>query len=179
MRIIAGEYRGRKLLSPKGQAVRPTSDRVREAIFNILGDVKDCHFLDLFSGTGAISFEAISRGAGSATLVDKNLRTARKNAELLGVDEKIVLKNIDISRFLNSATSKTYEIIFVDPPYDMAVAIHLEVLSFAEKALATDGVLLFEHPKKCELSEQTGTMQRTQIRLYGDTAISFYEHTNR
>ena len=179
MRIIAGDFRGRKLISPKGNSVRPTSDRVREAIFNILGDISGCDFLDLFGGTGAVSFEALSRGAASTTLVDKNLRTARKNAELLGVSDRVFWKNLDIDRFLTSATSKTYDVIFVDPPYDLALDIHLQVLAFAEKTLIENGVLIFEHPKKCELSEHAGTMQRSQIRLYGDTAISFYEHEDR
>ena len=179
MRIIAGDFRGRNLISPKGNSVRPTSDRVREAIFNILGDITDFDFLDLFAGTGAVSFEALSRGATSATLVDKNLRTARKNAELLGVSDKVSWKNLDIARFLSSAASKTYDVIFVDPPYDIALDIHLQVLTFAEQTLVKDGVLIFEHPKKCELSEHAGTMQRSQIRLYGDTAISFYEHEDR
>ena len=178
MRIIAGDYRGRKLISPKGQSVRPTADRVREAIFNILGDVTDCRCLDLFAGTGAVSFEALSRGAATVTLVDKNLRHARRNADLLSINERVRWKNLDMSRFLASNTSDTYDIIFVDPPYDLALDIHSQVLEFAEAALETDGILLFEHPKKCQLSELCGTMQRSQIRLYGDTAISFYERSN-
>jgi len=179
MRIIAGDFRGRNLISPKGKAVRPTTDRVREAIFNILGNITNCDFLDLFAGTGAVSFEALSRGASSATLVDKNLRTAQKNAELLGVNHKVSWKKLDIDRFLASATSKTYDVIFVDPPYELALDIHLQVLTFAEKTLLEDGILIFEHKKKCELSERAGTMQRSQIRLYGDTAISLYEHEER
>ena len=100
MRVIAGEMRGRSLISPKGEAVRPTPDRAREALFSILGDVEGLSVLDLFCGTGALAIEAISRGAGEATLVDTDTAPARANVEALGLFDRVSLVEQEALGFL-------------------------------------------------------------------------------
>lgn len=121
MRIVAGKYRGRKLLAPTGDRVRPTTDMVKESVFNMLmTDIYDCKFLDLFAGTGAISCEAVSRGAKSVTSVEKSKQSIeymRKNFAFLSEDlKKIKIENRDVLVFLESTREK-YGVIFADPPY--------------------------------------------------------------
>lgn len=121
MRVVAGELRGRRLASPprRSAAVRPTSDRAREALFAILGDVSDLRVLDLFCGTGALAIEALSRGAASAVLVDQEPRLARRNVAALGVGERSVVVRSDVLRYLERATER-FDLVLCDPPYGLA-----------------------------------------------------------
>ena len=178
VRVIAGEYRGRKLFGPKTNAVRPTPDRVREALFNILGELEDTKVLDLFCGTGAVAIEALSRGATKVTLVDRNISVARKNLTSIGLLKKATLHKTDFRQALLRLEDK-YDFIFVDPPYDMVLDAVSDILKFASTHLKPEGTLIFEHPKRTELSEEAHAMQCTQTRLYGDTALSFYVHKER
>lgn len=119
MRIVAGELGGRRLFAPRGEEVRPTSDRVREAIFSILGDVAGAIVLDLYCGTGALGIEAISRGAAHATLVDSAVMAAARNVEDLGTGERCDVVRSDAVRFL-SRDPGAYDLVFCDPPYRLA-----------------------------------------------------------
>lgn len=119
MRVIAGQLGGRRLVAPRGDEIRPTSDRVREALFSILGDLSGARVLDLYCGTGALAIEAISRGAASATLVDLSVDAAARNVEALDLAERCRLERSDVVRFLRRE-SECYDLVFCDPPYGLA-----------------------------------------------------------
>jgi 16S rRNA (guanine966-N2)-methyltransferase len=118
LRVVGGELRGRRLIGPPGRtrAVRPTSDRAREALFSILGDVSDARVLDLFCGTGALGIEAVSRGAASAVLVDTDPRLARRNVAELGLEDRCRVVRSDAVRFL-ARSRESFDLILSDPPY--------------------------------------------------------------
>src|SRR5256885_16377821 len=121
MRVVAGEYRGRRLKAPAGTDTRPTADRVREALFNILGDVSGAVVLDLYAGSGALGIEALSRGAAAATVVDRDeraLAAVRADLEALGAVARVARS--DAIAFLKRQDGAGYDLIFVDPPYDSA-----------------------------------------------------------
>lgn len=121
MRVVGGELRGRRLASPprRSAAVRPTSDRAREALFAILGDVSGQRVLDLFCGTGALAIEALSRGAASAVLVDAKPRLARRNVAALDLEGRCEVVRCDALRYLKRA-AKRFDLVFCDPPYGLA-----------------------------------------------------------
>jgi 16S rRNA (guanine966-N2)-methyltransferase len=121
VRIVGGELRGRRLAAPprRSSAVRPTSDRAREAIFSILGDVAGARALDLFSGTGALALEALSRGAADAVLVDSDPSLARRNALELGLEGRCRIVRGDALRFLRAGDER-FDLVFCDPPYRLA-----------------------------------------------------------
>lgn len=119
MRVIAGELGGRRLRAPRGDGVRPTSDRVREALFSILGEIKGASVLDLFAGTGALAIEALSRGAAHATLVDTEITAATRNVEELGLAARTQLVRGDALAFL-AREGPAYDLVFCDPPYRLA-----------------------------------------------------------
>ncbi|MGH2831798.1 MAG: 16S rRNA (guanine(966)-N(2))-methyltransferase RsmD, partial [Solirubrobacteraceae bacterium] len=126
MRVVAGRYGGRRLTAPRGRATRPTSDRVREALFSMLGDVHQMRVLDLFAGTGALAIEALSRGAQSAVLVERDeraLAALHANLEALGLGgEQVRVLAMDAATALQTARARreTYDLIFIDPPYQQA-----------------------------------------------------------
>ena len=119
MRVIAGELGGRQLRAPRSGGVRPTADRVREALFSILGDIEGSVALDLYCGTGALGIEAISRGAAAVTFVDTDVRPAADNVEALGIEDRAELIRSDALRFLERETG-SFDLIFCDPPYSSA-----------------------------------------------------------
>ena len=120
MRIVAGEYGGRRLHAPRGTRTRPTADRVREALFSMLGDVSGARVLDLYAGSGALGIEALSRGAASAVFVERDARAAAtitRNLDALGADAEV--RRQDALRFLASGAGP-FDLVFCDPPYDLA-----------------------------------------------------------
>ncbi len=140
MRIIGGMHRGRKLATPTDKNIRPTTDRMRETIFNILthtsGGLDGARILDVFAGTGAMGLEALSRGAAHCTFFDKDrkaLQLVKKNSGLMGNLDKITVRNMSAPRFLPSGTA--YDIIFLDPPYD------LDIMSDTINGLRNNGYL--------------------------------------
>jgi 16S rRNA (guanine966-N2)-methyltransferase len=149
MRIVAGRYRSRELMTPSGTTTRPTTDRAREALFNVLTNMMDFHVanvLDLYAGSGALAFEAISRGAEHATLVENNNKAVdsiKKNAERLDVKDEIKLHSMDVFAYL-SGTPKPYDLILVDAPYKDERAL-AEVPSLLPPWLAPGGIAVIEH----------------------------------
>ena len=172
MRVVAGELRGRRLASPpRGRGVRPTSDRVREAIFSILGErVAGSQVLDLFAGTGALAIEALSRGAGAATLVDDDIAPARRNVEALGLGERARLVSADAQAYLGKEEGR-FSLIFCDPPYTLADRLKAPLDKLVPARLAEDGVLVVESAKRNPL--RLGLEVETE-RTYGDTHVGFY-----
>ncbi|MGI8713624.1 MAG: 16S rRNA (guanine(966)-N(2))-methyltransferase RsmD [Solirubrobacteraceae bacterium] len=174
MRVIAGLYRGRTLVAPRGSATRPTSDRVREAVFSILGDVGGLRVLDLFAGSGALGIEALSRGAGEATLVDSAgpaVEAIQRNLNALGIEAEVV--RAPAGRFIERArrADRQYDLVFLDPPYRHGRHLGRDLTEALEPVLATGARVLSEsdrrHPLQLELD-------LTDERRYGDTLIRIY-----
>jgi 16S rRNA (guanine966-N2)-methyltransferase len=174
MRVIAGTHGGRELFAPKGRATRPTSDRVREALFSILGDVHDLRVLDLFAGSGALAIEAVSRGAAQATLVDSAapaVATIRRNLEALGIDAEVVRQ--PAARFLQAAfrDARQYDLVFLDPPYRHASTLGRELTSGVTPILAADARVVAESDRRSPLGLELVAVDE---RRYGDTLIQIY-----
>lgn len=182
MRITAGDYRGRTLKTPKGDATRPTSGLVRETLFNILArDIPDARILDLFAGSGSVGLEALSRGAAHATFVE-NARPAlgclRENIAALGVaDRATVLPHPAVRALAELAVDRiTFDVIFLDPPFADAPA-YLAVLDAVAVTglLAPGGVLVAQHDTRLPLPEQVKTLTRTRQQKLGDNTLTFYQ----
>ena len=173
MRVVAGRHRGRPLEAPPGRDTRPTADRVREALFSILGDVTGSRVLDLFAGSGALGIEALSRGAASATFVESDRRAAgviRANLESLGESADVVVR--DALRWLGSAPAGTsYDLVLLDPPYDSAPRLGVTLSQSLPAVLADDAVIVTESDKRNPL---TLDLPLETERTYGDTRIAIH-----
>ena len=174
MRVIAGRYGGRRLTTPKGAATRPTADRVREALFSVLGDVTGMTVLDLFAGSGALGIEALSRGASSAVFVERAapaLAALRANLGALGAEAEV--HRGDARAFVRnaSAAGRTYDLVFVDPPYRDAERLGGE-LDLAT-VIAPRGRLVVESDRRQPLPVE---LPVTFERRYGDTLIRIHGH---
>lgn len=182
MRIIAGEYRGRVLKSPPDHKTRPTSDRLRETLFNILNPKINgsTRFLDLCAGTGAIGIEAISRGAAFAAFVDRSRRSCaliEQNLDLLKIpeDQTEVFCNT-AENFVRRTRDEKWDIVFFDPPYQSSYGVFLhEFDENAANLLSGEGILVVEHHTKTVLPDAVGELRRWRILKQGETQLSFYE----
>ncbi len=176
MRVTGGSGKGRRLKVPAGSRVRPTSDKVKQALFNILGDkVADAVFLDLFAGTGGIGIEALSRGAGKVVFVDDSrdsLQTVRKNIEQTGFTEQTEVVASHAEKYLKKSPVQC-DIIFLDPPYTYDQEALLAAV--AESAvLKPDSIVVSEHFKKQPSPERAGVLMLYREAQYGDTVLAFY-----
>ncbi len=170
IRITGGDLRGRRLYVPK-TGVRPTTGRVREAIFSILGSVEDARVLDLFCGTGVLGVEALSRGAAEATLVDSRVTAARRNVESLDLSDRAEVVRADAARFLRRATPGSFDLVLCDPPYRLADRLAAELDPLIRAALAEGGRVMVETSPDRPLS--LGLILITE-RSYGDTLVRIY-----
>ena len=183
MRIISGTLRGRVLKSPSGNKTRPTSDRLRETLFNVLQTKidSDTRFLDLCAGTGAIGIEALSRGARFATFVDKSRRACaliEENLDLLAVPEdqtEIFQSSADDFLRRQDGDSEGWDIVFYDPPYQEDYLKVLYLINDETHLLKTDGIFIAEHHAKNILPDAVGELRRWRILRQGETHLSFYE----
>jgi 16S rRNA (guanine(966)-N(2))-methyltransferase RsmD len=173
MRIIAGTLKGRRLQGPRDDRVRPTSDRLRETLFNVLADsVRGARVLDGFGGTAAVAIEAISRGAASAHVCERDpnaLRVARANIEACGVSDRIVLERGD---FFARRQAPSWDLVFLDPPYDDINL--LDVVQHGAGCVAPEGRLVLEHRASRPSPEAAGGLTRVRVLKAGDSALSFY-----
>ena len=181
MRIIGGEYKSRLIAMPKGVEIRPTQDKVREAIFNILGDcLCEKTVLELFAGSGAFGIEAISRGAKSVTFVDNNFRctqTIRANLESLGVsDSKYDLIKTNALSVLPrlAKNAEKFDIVFLDPPYYKEIAKKCLINIDSYDIVSPVGLIIIEHFKKDALDVELERFLFLDERRYGDTVITIY-----
>jgi 16S rRNA (guanine966-N2)-methyltransferase len=184
MRIIAGKYRGRKLKSPRSLQTRPTSDRLRETLFNILAPrISGARFLDLCAGSGAVGVEALSRGAAHVTFVDRSRKMhalIETNLKSLDVsDEEIEVASKEALEFLRrrmKSEEVPFDIIFFDPPYAMDYEDVLDYIGeHATRMLSAGGVMIVEHHRKKELKEEFGALRRDRMLKQGDSCLSFYK----
>ena len=181
MRIIAGTARGRRIEAPKGLNTRPTLDRVRENLFNILQmKTRDSRVLDLFAGSGALSLEALSRGAEHAVLVDIDRdahRIQKKNLETLGFSDRAELFLCDWQKAAAElhAQGRKFDLIFLDPPYRMTDL--RDVFAATAKLAADDGLVILEHEGRAE-TETGDTFIKKDERRWGYCGVSFYRKRN-
>ena len=185
MRVIAGRLRRRVLQAPQGLATRPTSDRLRETLFNVLASrMEGARFLDLYAGSGAVGIEAVSRGAVQAVLVERAapaLKVLRGNLEKLGLRGEVQVQAVSVSAFLRRGrpgSAAQFDVVFLDPPYDAAeeYALALGTLGGETRGLlAGDAVVVAEHRRKDKLEERYGGLSRLRLLEQGDAALSFYE----
>ncbi len=176
MRIIGGRYRGRRIEPPSGFRARPTTDFAREALFNILNnriDFDSIAVLDLFSGTGSISYEFASRGAAAVHLVEKDfkhIKGIRKIIRDIGF-ENIKPIHIDVKAYLKTC-SVQYDLVFADPPYDLSWLSELPDLVLESKIIKNDGFFIMEHPKRLNFNGHNGFFEH---RSYGSVNFSFFK----
>nr|WP_114206369.1 16S rRNA (guanine(966)-N(2))-methyltransferase RsmD [Acidisarcina polymorpha] len=184
MRVISGIYRSRRLAAPDGLATRPTGDRVRETLFNILAPrIAGATFADLFAGSGANGIEAISRGAGMVFFVENAppaLEALRLNLKSLGIVSGFGLEPRSVSSFLRrlAQRERRLDIVFLDPPYDALpeYAVTLDLLGGeCSSLLDRESIVVAEHRRKQPLAEQYGELVRYRVREQGDTALSFFQ----
>jgi 16S rRNA (guanine966-N2)-methyltransferase len=175
MRVIAGQWGGRRLQAPSGAATRPTSDRVREALFSVLGTrVEGARVLDLFAGSGALGIEALSRGAADATFVDSApaaIRVLKANLEALGATADV--RRADVRRFLGaaSAAARQYDLVFLDPPYRLAGRLGGELTASLPTVLAPGAAVVAESDRRAPLELGLPILDE---RRYGDTLIRIH-----
>jgi 16S rRNA (guanine966-N2)-methyltransferase len=176
VRIIAGELKGQRLLAPRGWKVRPTSDRVREAVFSALGDIAGARVLDLYCGTGALAIEALSRGAEAAVLVDRDTRPALGNIERLGLGGRVDLVRADAGRWLagsgETPDAHRFDLIFVDAPYRLADRVGKQLNEYLPRLLAEGGRAVVESGARSPLRIES--LERLRQRRYGAADVSFY-----
>jgi 16S rRNA (guanine966-N2)-methyltransferase len=180
MRVISGQAKGRRLKAPKGRELRPTSDRVKEALFNILPhDLSARRVLDLFAGTGNLGLEALSRGAGQAVLVDISrdaTQTIEENLRALEFTarSRVVTGSVFKSIRTLGRSGDRFDLIFLDPPYDKELVGETLKTIAAEGLLMESGVAVAEHSVREKVAERYGTLVLTDRRRYGDTQLSFF-----
>jgi 16S rRNA (guanine966-N2)-methyltransferase len=171
MGIIAGTHRGQRIAAPPGRDTRPTSDRVRENAFNLIGPVDDADVLDLFAGSGALGLEALSRGAGSATFVESSrdaCRTIGANLEKLRLRGTVLCQ--DAVRAV-AQERRTFDLVLLDPPYDFDAARLAPQLA---RLVNPDGLLVWESSGRADPPEVVGLAQRTS-RKYGSARLTLFE----
>ncbi|HEX5762461.1 MAG TPA: RsmD family RNA methyltransferase [Solirubrobacterales bacterium] len=177
MRVIAGELKGHRLVAPRGWKVRPTTDRVREAVFSALGDIGGSSVLDLYCGTGALAIEALSRGAAVATLVDRDTRPALGNVERLGLADRVELVRADAARWVAGvgrpgAGERRFDLVFLDAPYRLAERVGRELDTHLPELLGPNGRLIVESGARRPLAIRS--LEPLRQRRYGGTDVSFY-----
>jgi 16S rRNA (guanine966-N2)-methyltransferase len=177
LRVVAGRYGGRRLRSPPGRATRPTADRVREALFALLGDVTGLSVLDLFAGSGALGIEALSRGAAGATFVDNGsqaVRAVRHNLEALHLSRAVEVRRQDARAFLRNASARgrQYDLVLVDPPYRRAGGLAGDLSLLLPPVLAPRARVACESDRRAPLEL---ALPVTHERRYSDTLIRIHE----
>jgi 16S rRNA (guanine966-N2)-methyltransferase len=176
MRVISGDLKGQRLVAPRGWKVRPTSDRVREAIFSALGEIDGARVLDLYCGTGALAIEALSRGAATAVLVDRDTRPALGNVERLGLASRAELVRGEVERWLASEAAAPgaprFDLVFVDAPYRLADPVGQALDTHLPRVLADGGRAVIESGAGRPLRIES--LGRLRQRRYGATDVSFY-----
>jgi 16S rRNA (guanine(966)-N(2))-methyltransferase RsmD len=185
LRIISGRARGKKLVEFAGAQVRPTADRVREALFSILisrlGTLHGCKILDLFAGTGALALEALSRGAQSALLIEahpESIKIIQTNIEGCRMSDCAqVLRGELPAALALTVKSGPFDLIFLDPPYEQGLAHETLTRIAALELLSANGIIVVETEKGEVLPEQIGSLSQTDQRHYGISAITIYERT--
>ena len=177
MRVITGTARGRRLVTPPGEEVRPTTDAVKESVFSIIQfSVEGRSFLDAFAGSGQMGIEALSRGADSAVFLDsgrESLAAVKKNLQLTGLSDKAQVVSTDTISYL-SKTERRFDIAFLDPPYKTGLLI--QALSAVTRVMKPGGIIICEHPLEETLPETAGDFVLKKSYKYGKIRITVFSH---
>jgi len=180
MRVIAGVARGQPLAAPRDPRTRPITDRVKETLFGILGErVPGARVLDLYAGSGAIGIEALSRGAAHATFVEQArpaLAALRANLERVRLSELATVAPLDVERFLEGAVGEPWDLVFLDPPYELRAIV--APLRAVEPHLAADAMIVVKHFWRTEMPDVPG-LESVRQRRFGETMLSFLEARGR
>ncbi len=178
MRVIAGKYKGQQLASFSADHIRPTTDRVKESMFNIIqGHLEEARVADLFSGTGNLGIEAISRGAKETIFVEKNrksIQILQKNLEKLKVDELYQILQKDVLAYLKTYSGQAFDVIFADPPFTQEMAHDVILAADASAAFGPQTVLLIESGRREKVLDDYPTLIRYDVREFGDKVLSFF-----
>jgi 16S rRNA (guanine966-N2)-methyltransferase len=191
VRVIGGKFRSRVLEAPAGTDTRPTADRLRETLFNVLTQgaadrVAGRRFLDLYAGSGAVGIEALSRGAASVTFVEKRaaaLEVLRKNLEKLGILREVRVERRGVGAFLKAAgdvsgnVEERFDVVFLDPPYELAAEYESTLAALGGEGaglLAAGAMVVAEHRRKDKLAASYGRLSRVRVKEQGDAGLSFY-----
>jgi 16S rRNA (guanine(966)-N(2))-methyltransferase RsmD len=180
MRIGSGEMRGRRLHAPRGERTRPTSGRLKKSLFDVLaGRLPGAKVLDLYAGSGALAFEALSRGAAQAVVVERNRRACdaiRRNASELRISERVEILAMEVSSGLSKLRHRgdRFDIIFADPPYRSSESEDLLVELGNAPLLAEAGLLVLEHHHKRELRERYGSLSRVRVLKAGESTLTLF-----
>lgn len=172
MRVIAGTLGGRHFAAPKGHRTHPMSEKARGGLFNSLGDVSGLRILDAFSGSGALAFEAISRGAAGAILIENDktaTKTIRENIHALGLEETCKVIGMGVSGW-SDANTEIFDIVIADPPYDK---LQLQAVAKLDKHIIDGGLLVVSWPSSHELAE-INNLKIVEQKSYGDATLVFY-----
>ena len=176
MRVIAGSLKGRRLKPPTWEGLRPTSDKLRETLFNIIASrIPGARVLDGYAGTGALGIEAISRGAGHVTFVERDRRAqalVAANVAHCGIADGYVIIRDSLVRALSDLNGVIFDVVLLDPPYEQPLD---EPIASAGRHLAPGGLLVIEHAKRRDVASGTGTLFRSRQVISGDSALSFFE----
>lgn len=179
MRIIGGRDRGRRLAALEGSAIRPTADKVKGAIFNLIGqDLRDLKVLDLFAGTGGLGIEALSRGARRCVFVDRSAQAIwqiRRNISLCQYESRALAVRWDLSRGWPRAATGKFNLVFLDPPYGKGLVENLLEEIDRQKTLEAGALLAAESSKRDLLAEQFGSIRMLKQKTYGDTKITIFQ----
>ena len=181
LRVISGKARGLKLDTPKNQDVRPTTDRVKESLFNMINSyIMDSNILDLFAGTGSLGIECLSRGAKNCVFVDKSkdsINIVRSNVKKARVENESTILNVDFKDAVKrlSTQNQKFDVIFMDPPYYENMFI--ECLKSIDKfnLLDEDGIIVVEHDTKDLFEDSIGRLNKSREKKYGNTTLTFYK----
>lgn len=182
MRIIAGEMRGRQLKAVEGMQTRPTSDKVKGAIFSVLGDkVLDARVLDLFAGTGNLAIEALSRGSSEAVLVEQSFEAhqiIRRNLEQIGLSQKTNLYLLDAFKYINRYPNEVFDLIFLDPPYYKGLVLKVLLILKEYSYLTPTGVIVAETANDENLDGDIYPFEIRKTRKYGDTKVWYLQRVD-
>jgi 16S rRNA (guanine(966)-N(2))-methyltransferase RsmD len=185
MRIIGGDAKGRRIYSPKNSKTRPTSDGIKESLFNILQEVSGKSFLDLFAGCGNVGLEALSRGAAKVVFVEKNpvmVNAIKRNLLELGINNKYQILETEAAKGIKKLQRKgeKFDFLFADPPYEKGFIREIFQYLGEGEMISSDGVAIFQHSVREDIpGTLTGTFMLTDQRRYGDTRISFFKRMER
>jgi 16S rRNA (guanine966-N2)-methyltransferase len=178
MRVIAGIYKGRRLKTLEGLSVRPTSDRLRETLFNILAPrIEEAHFADICAGSGAVGIEALSRGARQVTFIESSLKAARiisENLRNCGIREGYRVINRDALRALKNLEKAQFDVIYFDPPYDSEIYTPVMWLIAKQDLLAEGGVLIVEHRRQTPLLPNYDRLRPYRQVAQGESLLTFF-----
>lgn len=179
MRIIAGKFKGHPLVPFNADHIRPTTDRVKETLFNMIqAYVEEARVLDLFSGTGNLGLEALSRGAREVTFVEKNRKSIQileKNLEKLKVTEDIKIVNKDVISFLNAYDGEPFDLIFADPPFTEMMAHEVMETVDRSKVFKAETLMMIESARREKILDDYSTLTRYNHREFGDKILSFFK----